>query len=164
MHLSVKHNYEILLTSIENDFGQLQTAARRMIERRVEGVAILTFGPDEPLIDVFKNHKLPVFTLDSQASGGLLKTVAIDYQHGIREAVQHLAASGHQEIAFVSGPKGLKTADRRRIAFQSCIHELGLPAPRQWFLEGDHTMEAGDESHDDSRADATSAVSCRLLE
>ena len=143
MHLGVKHNYEVLLTSIDKDCNQPETAARRMIERRVDGVAILTFGPDESLIEIFKKRKLPVFTIDSESSGDLLKTVRIDYQHGIRHAVQHLAALGHREIAFVSGPRGLKTAEMRRIAFQGCVSEIGLSTRREWFLDGDHTMEAG---------------------
>lgn len=143
MHLGVKHNYEVLLTSIEKDSNQLETAARRMIERRVDGVAILTFGPDDSLIDIFQNRKLPVFTIDSESGGDLLKTIRVDYQHGIRQAVQHLAALGHQKIAFVSGPRGLKTAEMRRIAFQSCMTEIGLCTTRELILEGDHTMEAG---------------------
>src|SRR5438552_16057769 len=43
-HLAVENNYEILLTSAVNDPKRMEQSVRRMIERRVEGVAILTFG------------------------------------------------------------------------------------------------------------------------
>jgi LacI family transcriptional regulator len=102
--LGVKHNYEILLTSVERDANGLEIAARRMIERRVDGVAILTFGPDDSLIEILKNGYVPVFSVDIDSPEQLLKTVHVDYQHGIRQAVQHLAAFGHVRIAFVSGP------------------------------------------------------------
>src|SRR6266446_8500240 len=39
--LGFEHNYEIFLSSIARDPRQMELAVRRMIERRVEGVAIL---------------------------------------------------------------------------------------------------------------------------
>jgi LacI family transcriptional regulator len=73
----------------------------------------------------------------------LLRTVRIDYQHGIRQAVQHLAALGHVDIAFVSGPLQVKTAALRQTAFQQCIKEIGLATAPELLVQGDHTMEAG---------------------
>ena len=95
IELGSQHNYEILLTSIEQDSKLLETAARRMIERRVDGVAILTFLQNDSLVELFSKRNLPVFTLDAVSPGHLLKTVRLDYRHGIRQAVQHLAALGH---------------------------------------------------------------------
>jgi LacI family transcriptional regulator len=97
-----------------------------MIERRVEGVAILTFGRADPVVEAFRNRNLPVFQIDADTAGGLFKTARIDYEHDIREAVQHLAALGHVDIAFVSGPLHVKTAALRQTAFQQCIKEIGL--------------------------------------
>src|SRR6266852_2250532 len=50
-NLAVENNYEILLTSTVHDPERMKTSVRRMIERRVEGVAILTFGMEESLLD-----------------------------------------------------------------------------------------------------------------
>src|SRR3954447_26169236 len=49
--IAVQHNYEILLTSTVHDPKRMETAVRRMIERRVDGVAILTFGMEDSLFD-----------------------------------------------------------------------------------------------------------------
>src|SRR5208283_1838892 len=69
--------------------------------------------------------------------------VRIDYQHGTRQAVQHLAAMGHVRIAFISGPAQLKTATARSVAFQDCMKEIGLPISPTLLVDGDHTMEGG---------------------
>ena len=50
--IAVEHDFEILLTSTGNDPKRMETAVRRMIERRVEGVAIVTFGMEEVLLEV----------------------------------------------------------------------------------------------------------------
>ena len=47
--IAVQHQYEILVTSTVHDPKRMEMAVRRMIERRVDGVAILTFGMEESL-------------------------------------------------------------------------------------------------------------------
>src|SRR6202165_6217841 len=41
--IAVQHRYEILLTSTGNDPKRMESSVRRMIERRVEGGAVMTF-------------------------------------------------------------------------------------------------------------------------
>jgi LacI family transcriptional regulator len=73
----------------------------------------------------------------------LLKTVQVDYEHGIRQAVQHLAAMGHERIALIGGPQDLKTATIRRSAVEKCMNEVGLELRPKLFVDGDHSIEAG---------------------
>ena len=141
--LGFAHHYEILLCSTAQNPERFEVASRRMIERRVEGVAILTFGKEDQFIDTFRRRNVPAVFVDLESSSPLLKTVRIDYRHGIRQAVQHLAALGHGRIAFISGPAHLKTAMARKIAFTECLKEIGLRASPKLFVEGDHTMESG---------------------
>lgn len=152
--LCIQHNYQVLLSAICQDARLLETAARQMIERRVDGVAILTFREQESLVEIFRDRNVSVFVIDSDRPGPLLRSVCIDYQHGIRQAVQHLAALGHTRIAFVSGPAHLKTAAVQKNAFHACMKEIGLQVAAEILLEGDHTMEAGAEA-------ASSLVSLR---
>jgi LacI family transcriptional regulator len=104
IELGVEHNYEILVSCIGPDERLLETAARQMIQRRVDAVAILTFGGEELLADIFMRQGVPLFAVDIRSPACSVPTAQIDYEHGIRQAVQHLAALGHERIAFVSGP------------------------------------------------------------
>src|SRR6266513_2254123 len=56
--IAVQHNYEILLTSTVHNPKRMELAVRRMIERRVDGVAILTFCMEESLLDHFRFRKV----------------------------------------------------------------------------------------------------------
>ena len=141
--LGVQNNYEILLSSIDHDPRSVDTTARQMIERGVGAVAILTFGEEAPLIDILTTRNVAVFAVDAAPLGPLLKTIQIDYEHGIRQAVQHLAALGHERIAFVGGPQQLKTAAMRKAAVHKCMKEIGLELLPELFVEGDHTIDAG---------------------
>src|SRR6266576_2715813 len=141
--LSFEHNYEILLSSISRERRRMEVAVRRMIERRVEGLAVLSLEKETSLVEFLRGQNLPIAVLDHEPRGPLLKTVSIDYKHGVREAVQHLAALGHARIALITGPVRLKTAVARTIAFQECMKEIDLEILPQLLMEGDHTLEGG---------------------
>src|SRR5437868_6409443 len=142
-HLAVQHNYEILLTSTVHDPKRMEISVRRMIERRVDGVAILTFGMEDSLIQDLRFRKVPLVFVDVGPSAPGVSNIRIDYQNGIRQAVQHLAAMRHTRIAFISGPLHLKSAVARKKAFARSMREIGLGPEADFLYEGDHTMDGG---------------------
>jgi len=141
--IAVQHQYEILLTSTGHDPKRVETAVRRMIERRVDGVAVMTFGMEDLLLEDLKLRKVPLVFADVGIARPHVSNIRIDYLHGIRQAVQHLAAFRHQKIAFISGPLRLKSAEARQQAFLRSMEEIRLPVDRKLLVEGDHTIEGG---------------------
>ena len=141
--IAVQHGYEILLASTGNDPKLMETSVRRMIERRVEGVAIMTFGMEEVLLEDLKLRKVPLVFVDVGPPRPRVSNIRIDYLHGIRQAVQHLAALRHSRIGFITGPLRLKSALARKQAFLRSMQEIGLESDPQLIVEGDHTMEGG---------------------
>jgi len=140
-NLAVQHNYEILLTSTVYDSKRMELAVRRMLERRVDGVAILTFGMEETLIEDLHFRNVPLVFVDVGPDLPRVSNISIDYKNGIRQAVQHLAALRHTRIAFIAGPLRLKSAVARRDAFEQSMKEIGLEP--SLIAVGDHTVEGG---------------------
>jgi DNA-binding LacI/PurR family transcriptional regulator len=140
-NLAVENNYEILLTSTVHDPKRMESSVRRMIERRVDGVAILTFGMEDSLIEHLRFRKVPLVFVDVGPDVPGVANIRINYQNGIRQAVQHLAAFRHSRIAFVSGPVNLRSAIARREAFKASMTEIGLSP--DLIVTGDHRMEGG---------------------
>jgi len=141
--IAVLHNYEILLTSTIHDPKRMELSARRMLERRVEGVAVMTFGMEEELLNDLTLRSVPLVFVDVGPARPRVSNIRIDYAHGIRQAVQHLTALNHERIGFISGPLHLKSAGARRQAFLQSAEEIGRPADPAWVVEGDHTIEGG---------------------
>ncbi len=142
-HIAVQHNYEILLTSTVHDPKRMESSVRRMIERRVEGVAVLTFGMEDSLLEDLRFRKVPLVFVDVGPSVAHVSNIKINYQHGIRQAVQHLAALRHEHIAFITGPLNLKSAMARKDAFEESVREIGMRVEPELVIEGDHTVEGG---------------------
>ena len=141
--LAVEQNYEILLTSTIHDPKRMELAVRRMIEGRVDGVAILTFGMEDELLAHLRFRNLPLVFIDVGPKAPRVSNIRVDYSHGIRQAVQHLAAMKHERIGFVTGPLRLRSAAVRRDAFEESMREIGLPVRPEFIVAGDHHLEGG---------------------
>jgi LacI family transcriptional regulator, galactose operon repressor len=143
--LATRHNYEILLGSTGYDTERTRRSIRRMLELRVDGAAILTFGSDGPLrAEILRQlGDVPLVFVDEAPRRCGTCALIVDYRRGFREAVRHLANLGHRKIAFISGPMGERSAQLRRQAFLVAIDEADCICRESWLIEGNHTMESG---------------------
>lgn len=141
--IAVEHGYEILVSSTNYDPKRMSHCIRRMLERKVDGVAVMTFGIEEPLLDQLAKRKVPLVFIDVAPERPGISLLKVDYQHGIRQGVQHLAALGHRNIAFITGPLKLHSAQSRLAAFSKSLKECGISPDPAWIIEGDHTLESG---------------------
>ncbi len=142
-NIAVEHGYDILLVSTVHDPKRMDMSVQRMTERRVDGVAVMTFGMEELLLEDRELTNVPLVFVDIGPKRPRVSNIRIDYLNGIRQAVQHLAALRHEQIAFISGPMALKSAISRRNAFDQAMGEIGLDIPKGAVVEADHTLEGG---------------------
>jgi len=141
--IAVEHGYEILVSSTNHDPKRMSHCIRRMLERKVDGVAVMTFGIEAPLLEQLAQRKVPLVFIDVGPDGPGINVLKVDYRHGIRQGVQHLAALGHRKIAFLRGPMGLHSAQSRLDAFSESMRECGITPDPAWILQGEHTLEGG---------------------
>lgn len=141
--LAVSQGYEVMIGSTNYDPVRTESLIRRMLQRSVDGVAVMTFGIEEDLVKKLVESEYPLVFIDAGPKLPNIRVLKVNYAEGIREAVQHLAALGHRSIAFISGPLRLRSALARRDAFLEAMAELGLAVPEEDLVEGDHTMEGG---------------------
>jgi len=141
--VAVARGYEILIGSTNYERKTMEVCARRMLERKVDGIAVMTFGVEEFMLERILKEEIPVAFIDSGARPPQHNTLSVDYRNGIHQGVQHLAVLGHRKIAFISGPLKLWSANARRVAFLDCLRLAGLTANPEWVIEGDHTLDGG---------------------
>ncbi len=141
--VAVHHGYEIMVSSTDYNSARMAVCVRRLLERKVEGVAIMTSEMDQPLIDQLERRKVPTVFLDVGAVHALISNIWVDYAAGINQAVQHLLSLGHRRIGFISGPLTLKSASVRRTAFLECLSRTGILEDEDLITEGDHMIDGG---------------------
>ena len=161
-NLAVEQGYEVLIGSTNYEPDRTESLIRRMLQRNVDGVAVMTFGIEEDLVQKLGEREFPLVFVDAGPDLPNIRVLKVDYAEGIRQAVQHLAALGHRRIAFISGPLRLRSAVARRAAFLKSMAELGLTVPAEHIVEGSHTMEGGIVAmeHLTALAELPTAVMC----
>jgi DNA-binding LacI/PurR family transcriptional regulator len=118
-------------------------SVRRVLQRKVDGVAVMMFGREAPILEELATHAVPLVVMDGAPAFPKIDAVRVDYDEGIRQAVAHLLELGHRVIAFVSGPLEQASARLRREAFEKAVQACGLKPQRDLILESDHTLEGG---------------------
>jgi LacI family transcriptional regulator len=116
---------------------------RRMVERKVDGVAIMTSETDLREIAELARRDIPAVLMDTHKPGPLRTSISIEYGQGICDAFEHLYRLNHRRIAFISGPLGLQSARERQNAFVSCLKNKRLQAHRELIVKGNHRIEGG---------------------
>jgi LacI family transcriptional regulator len=141
--IAVAHGYEILVSSSNSDPARLTNCVRRMVERKVEGVAVMTFGQEEPVLHELALRDIPIVLAEFQLDGPRSSTILLDYATGINQAIQHLARLGHTRIAFLSGPRRLHSAVTRENNYRDAMQSADLAIQKKWVIECDHTLKGG---------------------
>ena len=141
--LAMENGYELLISFTRYDPARMALAVKRMLERTVEGVAIMTSEMDPLLTEQIARRKVPMVFLDVGVEAAGISNIVVDYEQGINEAVAHLLHLGHARIAFISGPLSLKSSEIRRSAFLRCLTACGIIEDERLVVRGDHTIDGG---------------------
>jgi len=141
--IAVANGYEILVSSSNSDPAQLTRCVRRMLERKVDGVAVLTFGEEEPVLDQLTHNNVPMVLAEFHLDNPKTATILLDYTTGINAAISHLKTLGHSKIAFLAGPRMLHSALTRANDFRAAMEASDLPMQKKWIVECDHTLKGG---------------------
>ena len=144
--IAIERGYEIMVGSTGYQSERMAVCVRRLLERKVEGVAIMTSEMDQHLIDLLVSRKIPTVFLDVGTVHQFINNIQVDYATGINQAVEHLLDLGHHRIGFISGPLVLKSALIRRAAFLECLTRTGILEDEELVAEGNHTIEGGLEA------------------
>jgi DNA-binding LacI/PurR family transcriptional regulator len=122
----------------------MEVCVSRMLQRKVDGVAIMTSEMDERLITEFESRGIPLVFLDTGNVRELASNIVVDYAAGVRAAMEHLLELGHTEIAFIAGPATLQSARVRCKAFVTAMEEKGLDA--SVVEQGNHQVDGGHDA------------------
>jgi LacI family transcriptional regulator len=141
--LAVHHGQEVLIANTNYDPERMKICVRRMLQRKVDGVAIMTSEMDDRLISDLSRREIPLVFLDTGTPAPGVSCVRIDYSAGIDKAMHHLIQLGHHRIGFISGPMKLASALMRRKAFMNSATRDHLDDNPRLIETGNHRVDGG---------------------
>lgn len=138
---ALAHNMDALVLNTNYDSARTLNAVRRLAGLQVPGVAILTSQIDPAVADLLPNSGVASVFLDLGRVDRNISNIVVDYEHGISEALQHLADLGHTHIAYIGGPIELPSAQVRKRAFMEGAVRAGIEPGRT--IDADFTVKGG---------------------
>ena len=143
--IAVEHHREVLIANTNYDPKRMETCVTRMVQRKVDGMAIMTSELEEHLVRNLSRRAIPMVFMDTLSNAPNTSVVRVNYAGGVEAAMQHLFDLGHSDIGFISGPLALGSARVRADAFHLALSQHGTAAarPTAWMQEGDHRVEGG---------------------
>jgi len=144
--IAVEHGQEVLIANTNYDPERIKVCVIRMLQRKVDGVAIMTSEMEEDLVRVFSKRQIPLVFLDLGTPAPGVNCIRINYPLGVELAVSHLVGLGHRKIAFLSGPLALKSARARLEAFGASRARHRLKIDARMIQESNHRIDGGHEA------------------
>jgi LacI family transcriptional regulator len=139
------HDYYVLLTTIEQQFSEWNIP-RFLLEKNVDGIILAGTVPLK-IIDYIKNRNLHFVLVDYLPAQGNYSAVLIDNADGIRQAVMHLLAAGHRDLAFVGGDIQHPSMRERCDAFRAVLEGQDIAVAKEQ-ISCDGPMSSAQEGFD----------------
>jgi DNA-binding LacI/PurR family transcriptional regulator len=118
-----------------------QDAINTLVSRPVDGIVFVE-SSHLTANEVLQQSEKPYIFAHRLFGSTIRNSVVPDDYYGAALAVQHLAALGHRRIAYINGPEGWHTAQRRlagykdELAAQNLDFDPALVQPGDWEYEG----------------------------
>lgn len=139
---AVQRGKDVIIANTDYNPTRMSNCIQRMVERKVDGVAIMTSEAEPAMMTELTRRGIPTVFMDTGKPGLHSANIRIDYVQGIHEALQHLVSLNHRHVGFISGPLNLESARIRHEAFVSGMVSAGLAASAV-IEKGNHRIEGG---------------------
>ena len=143
--LAAEQGIDVIFTHTNYDPKRLRSCIRRMVERSVDGIAVMTSEVNQEALDLAPKH-IPLVLMNQPAYAKLYRNVPVEYSTGFREALEHLRSFSHLDIGFIAGPSTLSSAKRRHQEWAIAMKRFELPVRKEWIVIGDMRLEGGERA------------------
>ena len=142
------YDLDLLVHTTEEPTGAAEVLdAHVRLRRRVDAAIVIGLSPDSREIEGLAGLDVPIVLIGSQVTG--IGSVAIDDRAASRDAVEHLVAQGHSQIAVISGrplPTGFVPENDRLAGYLDVLSSHGLSADTAMREVGDFTTAGGERA------------------
>ena len=130
------HGLMMLTASTTDDEAAETQIVKSLCRRRFDGLVVEPIGDDHSYLAREIENGLAVVAIDRPFTGIEADAVTSDNRAGIRAALGHLAAAGHERIAYIGDFERIYTGRERASTFRRCAARRGASTEGRVFTGG----------------------------
>ena len=136
-------SFDVSIIPVTPEFQKERDYDSYMLEQDFRGGFVLGFSLEDPWMSAFHGTKIPTVLLDNHIpENPYIGSVGTDCEEALDMAITHLAALGHEKIAFLNGSKGSYISDRRMLSYLRSMLSHNLPINPDLAVYGYFVREA----------------------
>ena len=133
-----------LALSMATHHGHLPERYLRLLRGGiVDALLVSGLRGDVDAQELFRETRVPVI-LVNRRSRGSDRWVILDDEHAARMATEHVLGLGHRVVAFLGGPRGVDTAERRLNGYRAAMAAAGVSVDPALVVHAEYAAPAGE--------------------
>lgn len=141
---AASQNLDLMVAAAPAESAEEQQTYRHWVRgRKVAGVLLNRLHLQDWRVNFLAQSGVPFVTLNRAQDNLDYPSVGIANRECFKNVVEHLVGLGHQRIAYVGGPLGLRIQADRFAGYQDALQEAGLGLDRSLVTEGDLSAAGG---------------------
>ena len=98
------HDRTMLIASHDFDLSKEVSIMRSLLERRIDGVALIGFDHNPIALEMLKTRNIPVVTIWNYRADSEFSRIGADNFQGGRKVARYLKHYGHDDVALIFPP------------------------------------------------------------
>ncbi|MDR2553572.1 MAG: LacI family transcriptional regulator [Treponema sp.] len=143
-----KKNMEIIMLTTTDEAQANSSYDDFMQSKNIDGAFIYGLRTQDPYFLQLKDTAIPTVILEHSVNNPQVGRVGIDNVAGAELAVEHLISLGHRSIGLLNGHPQTHAARERFAGYAAALSRYDIPFRRELVLEGDSTIQRGQEGAD----------------
>ncbi|MEU0562116.1 LacI family DNA-binding transcriptional regulator [Dactylosporangium sp. NPDC006015] len=146
--------------SVEEDPSRERALVRAFAMRQADAMLIVPASDNQAYLTREVTTGTPLVFVDRPPVGLHADAVLVDNESGAADAVRHLAAHGHRDIAFLGDLHTIATARRRFQGYKEALSDHGIRPDPAHIAHDLHTTEAAEAAFGRLLDSATPPTAC----
>jgi LacI family transcriptional regulator len=135
--------YNVFLCNTEEKPERELAVLQSLEEKRVDGLVICSSRLAEEELQAFVRRNRFTVLVNRQVAGDRSRSVMVDDESGGKLATQHLLATGHRSIGFLSGPPASHSGQSRAKGYRDALKAAGVQPRVDWTRPCAPAVEGG---------------------
>jgi LacI family transcriptional regulator len=112
----------------------------------VDGLLVILPRGLTEYVEQLRIEHFPFVIIDHDAEAPGCNLVNAANRSGARRAIEHLIELGHERIGFITGRRGVGSAEQRLLGYQGALEAGGMPRDGSLIVDGDFLEPRGHEA------------------